>query len=206
MRPKIDRLNLNHGLWLSVLIITLIIQLAHWQEYVRYDRGLIEHGDYWLLITGHFSHFNWMHWLLNSVGLVIVALFFSAYGTLVHWICVFFVSSIFVSLGLYWLHPEISWYVGLSGVLHGLFIFGVIGEIRKYPVSGYVLMLLFIMKLVWEMYFGALPGSEGMTGGHVVTDAHLYGAIGGAVSATVIAAVIVLAEKLRRASINIVLL
>lgn len=102
----------------------------------------------------------------------------------------FFVSALFVGLGLYWFNPIIAWYVGLSGVLHGLFVFGVINEIKVYPTSGVVLLFLIIGKLLWEMFNGALPGSEDMAGGSVVTDAHLYGAIGGAVSTVIIIAII----------------
>jgi rhomboid family GlyGly-CTERM serine protease len=84
-----------------------------------------------------------------------------------------------VSIGLYWWHPEVIWYVGLSGVLHGLFVYGAIREIRFYPFSGYVLLLLLAGKLFWEYMNGALPGSEEMTGGRVIVEAHLYGAIAG---------------------------
>jgi rhomboid family GlyGly-CTERM serine protease len=87
-----------------------------------------------------------------------------------------------IGLGLYWFHPELIWYVGLSGVLHGLFIYGAIREIRFYPFSGYVLVLLLVGKLFWEFMNGPLPGSEEMTGGNVVVDAHLYGAMAGFVS------------------------
>jgi membrane associated rhomboid family serine protease len=69
--------------------------------------------------------------------------------------------------------------VGLSGVLHGLFLYGAIREIRYYPTSGYVLLTVLIAKLMWEFFNGALPGSEDMAGGRVLTDAHLLGAIGG---------------------------
>ena len=34
-------------------------------------------------------------------------------------------------------------------------------------------------KLLWEQNMGAMPFSEGVVGGPVVTDAHLWGAIGG---------------------------
>lgn len=89
------------------------------------------------------------------------------------------VSSLFVSLGLYWFNENIQWYVGLSGVLHGLFVVGAWFEYQHYNRSGSILMLLIIAKLIWEQVAGPLPGSEEMTGGHVAVDAHLYGALGG---------------------------
>jgi rhomboid family GlyGly-CTERM serine protease len=127
-------------------------------------------------------HLNWTHWALNMAGLVIVAVFFSLYGSILDWLFVLLFSAIVIGLGLYWFHPELGWYVGLSGVLHGLFIYGAIREIRFYPVSGYILLLLLTGKLFWEYMNGALPGSEQMTGGRVLVEAHLYGAIAGLVA------------------------
>jgi len=178
----IKSLNINQALWLSVLVLTLSIQLADYGSFVRFDRQLVIQGDYWLLLSGNFAHLNWSHWALNMAGLAIVALFFSGYGSILQWLTVMFISALSVGSGLYWLNPQIGWYVGLSGVLHGLFIFGVINEIKAYSTSGVVLLFLIIGKLLWEIFNGALPGSEDMAGGSVVTDAHLYGAIGGAVS------------------------
>jgi len=64
-------------------------------------------------------------------------------------------------------------------VLHGLFLYGALREIRFYPLSGYVLVTVLLAKLGWEFFNGALPGSEEMVNGRVLTDAHLLGAIGG---------------------------
>ena len=181
LKNKIS-LNIIQVIWLLVLFITLVIQLAGFESLLRFDRQLIIQGDYWLLLSGHFVHLNWAHWSLNMAGLAIVAFFFSAYGTVLDWLFVVFVSALFVGFGLLWLNPSIGWYVGLSGVLHGLFLFGVLNEIKAYPMSGKVLLVLIIGKLLWERFNGALPGSEDMVGGSVITDAHLYGAVGGLLS------------------------
>ncbi len=125
------------------------------------------------MLTGHLVHLNWMHWALNMAGLVVVAVFFSLYGNVLDWLFVLLFSAVVVGLGLYWFHPELVWYVGLSGVLHGLFIYGAIREIRFYPFSGYVLVALLTAKLFWEYMSGPLPGSESMTGGRVIVEAHL---------------------------------
>ena len=171
--------NATHGFWLLILIITLLVQWVNLGAEIRFDRELIAGGHFWLLFSGNFTHLNWAHWALNMGGLAIVAFFFSPYGNVKQWMVVVFVSSFIVGTGLYWFNPQITWYVGLSGVLHGLFIYGVIHEIKVHPTSGVVLMFLLVGKLVWEMFNGALPGSEDISGGNVITDAHLYGAIAG---------------------------
>ena len=172
----------NHVLWLFLFIICFSLQSAGLVSTFQFDRELVDQGQYWLLLTAHLVHLNWTHWALNMAGLVIVAVFFSMYGSILDWLFVLIFSAAIIGLGLYWFHPELIWYVGLSGVLHGLFIYGAIREIRFYPFSGYVLLLLLTGKLFWEYMNGALPGSEEMTGGRVLVEAHLYGAMAGLVA------------------------
>jgi rhomboid family GlyGly-CTERM serine protease len=175
-------------LWLFVLLLSAALQATGQVQAWRFDRGLIAQGEVWLLFSGHFVHLNWIHWALNMAGLGIVAFFFSPYASLRQWLWVIFCAALFSGLGMYWRDPELQTYVGLSGVLHGLFIFGALREIRHYPASGYVLLALLLGKLAWEAVYGPLPGSEALTRGRVATDAHLYGALGGGVAALLLSA------------------
>jgi len=172
------RYHSSHLLWLIIFIVSLVLQI-NWVDSWRFNRELVEQGQLWLLFSGHIVHLNWSHWALNMAGLAIVAFFFSAHAGVKQWLAVLFVSASVINIGLWWWMPEIRFYVGLSGVLHGLFLYGALREIRFYPVSGYVLTTVLIGKLVWEFFNGALPGSEDMVGGRVLTEAHLLGAIGG---------------------------
>ncbi len=168
----------SHVLWLILFVVSLILQI-NWVDNWRFNRGLVEQGDVWLLFSGHIVHLNWSHWALNMAGLALVAFFFSSHASFKQWLTVIIVSACMINIGLWWWMPEIRTYVGLSGVLHGLFLYGALREIRFYPTSGYVLTSVLIAKLTWEFFNGALPGSEDMTGGRVLTEAHLLGAIGG---------------------------
>jgi rhomboid family GlyGly-CTERM serine protease len=170
--------NPSHVLWLILFIVSCVLQI-NWVDNCRFDRELVEQGKVWLLLSGHIVHLNWSHWALNMAGLAIVAFFFSAHASVKQWLSVILVSVCVINAGLWWWLPEIRSYVGLSGVLHGLFLYGALREIRFYPTSGYVLSSVLIAKLVWEFFNGALPGSEDMTGGRVLTEAHLLGAVGG---------------------------
>ena len=168
----------SHVLWLFLFVVSLILQI-NWVDNWRFNRALVEQGEVWLLFSGHIVHLNWSHWALNMAGLAIVAFFFSSHASFKQWLTVIIVSACMINIGLWWWMPEIRSYVGLSGVLHGLFLYGALREIRFYPTSGYVLTSVLIAKLTWEFFNGALPGSEDMTGGRVLTEAHLLGAIGG---------------------------
>lgn len=169
----------SHVLWLLLFIVSFMLQAFDLIDRWRFDRGLVEQGDVWLLLTGHIVHLNWSHWLLNMAGLGIVAFFFSSHASFKQWLSVVIVSSFVIAAGIWWWITDINSYVGLSGVLHGLFLYGALREIRFYPISGYVLFVALTGKLAWEFFNGALPGSEDMTGGRVLTEAHLLGAIGG---------------------------
>ena len=169
----------SHILWLSLFLLSFFLQAFDWVDSWRFKRDLVEQGDVWLLFSGHIVHLNWSHWMLNMAGLAIVAFFFSAHASVKQWLLVILVSVCVINLGLWWWMTDIYSYVGLSGVLHGLFLYGALREIRFYPASGYVLVMVLLAKLSWEFIYGALPGSEDMTGGRVLTEAHLLGAIGG---------------------------
>ncbi len=194
MNPVLPSWIRSYGFWLVLLAVCFFIQLMGLSNDFRFDRGLIDQGHFWLLISGHLAHLNWSHLGLNMAGLILVAVFFGRYISVLQWLLLCLFSALWVGLGLYWFNNEIQRYVGMSGVLHGFFIVGAWYEYRRYPLSGGVLLLLIIAKLIWEQLAGALPGSESMTGGHVVVDAHFYGAIAG----TVFLLLIILKRKLKK--------
>ena len=166
----------------AVILLVLALQTAGWEESLRYDRRAILSGDWWLLITGNLVHLGWSHLWLNAAGLILIYLL---YGPLLNaslWVVHGFVTCLGVGLGLLWLNPELYWYVGLSGSLHGLFIVGLLLDARKDLKFALMVFTVFAAKLLWEQFNGPLPGSEASAGGKVVVDAHLYGAISGAIS------------------------
>jgi rhomboid family GlyGly-CTERM serine protease len=88
-----------------------------------------------------------------------------------------------IDLGLYFLDPRIDWYVGLSGVLHGLMAAGALLLLLRGETLGALLAIGLCGKLIYEQAFGALPFTARSTGGAVIVAAHLYGAAGGFVAA-----------------------
>lgn len=166
--------------WLVLLGVCILTQWLGWEQLLRFDRDAIGRGQWWLLLSAHLVHLNWHHLWLNMGGLLLVALFFRNYGSLRMWLGLLLLSALLVGLGLYFFDPRLHYYVGLSGVLHGLFLVGAWLERVHYRRSGQLLLLLIIGKLLWEQLVGPMPGSESMTGGRVEVDAHLYGALAGA--------------------------
>lgn len=174
-----------HVLPLGLILLSMLLALGgdSVTEVLRYHTTAIKDGELWRLISGNLVHLGWSHTLMNLLGLGLIwGLFWGAYSQR-QWLIITLVSTLAVSFGLLAFNPNLVWYVGLSGVLHGLFVAGTIGGIRRGDRREAILLIAIIGKLMWEQFYGALPGSASMAGGPVVVDAHLYGAIGGAVAA-----------------------
>ena len=164
-------------------LLCALLQGAGLVELLRFDRGEIDAGAWWRLLSGNFVHLGSAHLMMNLVGLALVVSLVWRRFSAAEWIVITLLCSSVVGGGLYALNPEIGWYVGFSGTLHGLIVAGSVADLRHYPRSAAVLLALIAGKLLWEQYAGALPGSEATAGGRVVVDSHLYGAVGGALLA-----------------------
>ena len=172
------------GAWLVGLLAAVLVLLFFTgdtgRQLLRYERAAVLHGEYWRLLTGHLVHGSGQHLLLNAVGLGLIAALFPREYSLRGWLLILASSVVIIDLGFVFLEPQLEWYVGLSGVLHGALAAGAIGWWRheSKPLA-LALTVVLIGKLAWEQWHGALPLSGDMP---VVVDAHLYGAIGGALA------------------------
>ncbi len=183
----------------------ILRRIAHWQmplvfavvgavavafgddgrELLRYDRAAIADGEYWRLLSGHIAHLGFRHLLLNLAGLALVWLLVGRRYSTRHWILVAAISVLLMDAGFWFVDAGMRWYVGLSGLLHGLLLAGAIRGLRSLPVESIVICTLLVAKLAYEQVAGPLPGAEAAAGGAVVVNSHLYGAIGGALSTLV---------------------
>jgi len=153
------------------------------REALRYDRVWIGQGESWRLISGHFAHLGWSHLALNSAGLLLVWFLVGGAYSLRVWVAITAVTFATMDIGFWFLNPELYWYVGMSGLLHGLLVAGIVTRLRNIDAETAVLLLLLVGKITWEQFSGPVPGSESTSGGPVIVDAHLYGALGGALGA-----------------------
>jgi rhomboid family GlyGly-CTERM serine protease len=147
---------------------------------LRFERDGLEAGEVWRLLTGHLVHLGWGHLWMNLAALALIRFLVANAFSTADWIRAAVVSALGIDLGLYVLSPDIGWYVGLSGVLHGLLAAGALALLRTQPALGALLGGGLIVKLLLEQTAGPLPLSESTAGGEVLTEAHLYGAAAGA--------------------------
>ena len=172
--------------WPVVALILLCLLLAAGGEEVRelgrYERGALESGEYWRLVTAHLVHLGLGHLWPNLAALAILAVLLDDVLRNADWWRVAVASAAAIDLGLYLYQPGVFWYVGLSGVLHGVVAAGALALMWQRRALGAVLALGVTAKLVIEQLFGAMPFTAESVGGPVVVSAHLYGALGGAVA------------------------
>jgi len=168
---------------LTGIAIILAIAADTGREWFSLDREAIATGELWRLVSGHLVHLGLPHLLLNIAGLLLIWYLIGSAFNRNQWLLVLLIVIIAVDLGLWFLEPQLFWYVGLSGLLHGLLVAGIAGSLSARRIDVLVLGIAVLGKLTYEQLVGPLPGSEESTGGTVVVAAHLYGAIGGAIGA-----------------------
>ena len=153
------------------------------RELFRYEREAVLAGEVWRLFSAHLVHLGAGHTVLNLVALVLVFLLLGQEFTLAQWSWVTGCSVVLIAVGFVWLRPELQWYVGLSGLLHGWLVAGATQRFRQGHKDGLILLAAVLLKGFYEQLVGPLPGSELASGGTVVVDAHWFGIVGGLLGA-----------------------
>ena len=165
-----------------VVTVALVIAVAgdNGRELLRYDRIAIANGEILRLISGHFAHLGWSHFALNAAGIVLVFFLVGPRFSARLWLLICALIIVVIDAGFWFFQPQLIWYVGLSGLLHGCLAAGVMEGLRQRQFDDWLIAGLLVLKLGYEQLVGPLPGSEASAGGSVVVAAHLYGAIAGA--------------------------
>ncbi len=182
------------GKWLlcaGIAVCALI--LTYWPQGLarfRYDRSALMSGEIWRVASAHLVHLNTAHLFLNVLGLFLICELLWDDLPLKHGLGLLLFSAIGVS-GLLWLlRPELVWYAGLSGVLHGLWAgcalaawrmrSGIPNKWLTMPrIVGSVGFVLLLAKLMVEWRYGASMRAAQAIGAPVIAPAHLYGALSG---------------------------
>ena len=147
---------------------------------LRYDRTAIDAGQWWRLVSAHAVHADAHHFALNALGLVLVWSLFAAEYRAVEWTLIILLSALAIGLGLWCFDPQLQWYVGASGVLHAVMAGGCVKRFEQRQWDRWILAGGLTLKLAFEQIWQA-SGNRLHSGElPVVIDAHLYGAVAGA--------------------------
>ena len=157
------------------LLWLLLAGGPHWTAALRYDRAALREGEWWRLISAHWVHLSVRHLLLDSAGLVLLWTLYARELRPWDWLPVLVGATATIDAGLWWAQPQIEWYVGLSGLLHGAWSAGAAAVALRHGRWGWLMLAILALKLLLEQRAGASLVAEFP----VVTMAHVYGALGG---------------------------
>lgn len=125
--------------WRSLLLVAVAIAAylalgAAPGDWV-FDRVAIARGEWWRLITGHWVHSDLTHAAWDISALLLLGALFE---TRLRWRLpmVLLLTSLGVDAWLWWGDPALSYYCGLSGILNGLLVAGLVHLWRdtRHPV------------------------------------------------------------------------
>jgi rhomboid family GlyGly-CTERM serine protease len=170
-------------LYLGVPIVgtALLVGLGFDQHSAwAYQRTAISKGEYWRLISAHWVHLHVWHWLFNAAAWPMLYLLAGPKLSPMHWLLASFGCMIGVSAGLWFFSSAVDWYLGLSGILHGLLVITAWQCWSSERVLTSIGGLGLIGKLAWEQA-GSMPSAADWIGHPVIVDAHLYGVCSGLV-------------------------
>lgn len=157
------------------LLLALGLQIASPSllDGLRWQPGAIQ-GQYWRLVTGHFVHLSATHALLNLAALLLLYwLFQRDWRAGDQWLLLL---SLPVT-GLLLAYSQLTWYVGLSGVLHGWFLLGALRLLSQQRGLAVLMLLGLLLKLYLEPHNPLTPAEEAWLGGPVAYIAHRIGSI-----------------------------
>lgn len=148
----------------------------------EWSRSGLANGELWRLVTGHWVHLGAGHLALNIAGLMVVCLLFQRHPPVTEWIAYLLVSPLVISLGLLWQAPDLAWYRGFSGCLHGLLVFTALFSLRSEQRWGLLVLGFVALKLAYENALYTPELENPFIGGRVIRQAHWLGALTGAIA------------------------
>jgi rhomboid family GlyGly-CTERM serine protease len=139
---------------------------------LAWQRGAIADGQWARLFTAHFAHLDAHHLFFNLLGLALIVDLLLEHWTWSELAPLIAGSALGCGLLLWYVEPELQWYTGLSGLLHGLWagaaLHGCLTRRGRMPLAA---LLALAIKLVWmNQSSGPMP---------VLPIAHVYGALSG---------------------------
>lgn len=163
----------------ALLVLVVVLELLRpWvHEGLIYQRDLIQSGQWWRLLTGNLVHLGAWHTFLNGLGVLVFVLLCPVTWGMAGWLWRLVVLGLGMSLGLLIAVPSLQGYVGLSGVIHGLFVLGLWPQVRRGDLIALGCLLYLLGKVGWELYAGAPISDEVAIGGRVIVESHLFGSL-----------------------------
>ncbi|KAF7771499.1 hypothetical protein PCIT_a4091 [Pseudoalteromonas citrea] len=166
---------------LCLILLSTLLMAVNSNTFLEFNRALVEQHQWWRIVTSQFVHANWTHLGLNILGIVFIWLLHAEHRTAkAYTIHTLFLAS-WTGAGIWLFCPSINIYTGLSGLLHGVIVWGAVKDITVGMRTGWLLFLGIWVKLGWEQWQGPSVDVGNLIDSRVAIEAHLIGAIGGLV-------------------------
>lgn len=169
--------------WRSILLV--VVAIAAYAVFGAapgawvFDRAEVAQGEWWRLLSGHWVHSDTAHAAWDIAALLIIGAIFESR---LRWRLP--VILIFVTVGvdtwLWWGDPDLRYYCGLSGILNGLLIVGLVYLWRdtRHPVA-LLTGIAAVLKIALEITSGQSLITQ--TAWPSVPSAHAAGILSGLV-------------------------
>ena len=164
-----------------IIFTTIVLQILNIyliNQPFSYHRDTFVKYIYFQWISPSLVHYNWEHWLLNILNLFAIILFFQEAWTLKTFIGLFSFSSLFILVCLHVFTTDIDTYVGMSGVLYSLTVYGGLTTFSNQKIISSLILLYISLKLLADKEINHMMGVDVFLDKvNVVTDVHWYGVV-----------------------------
>lgn len=165
---------------LAWLVIAGVLLLVHpWAvRELAFVRPAIATGQWWRLVTGNFVHLGFWHLFLDALGLVLWIALCGTRVSISGWCARTLVLALGVGLGLYCFAPHVVGYVGLSGMIYGLFVLD-LGHDALVEADRFAALCVVVIagRVAWAMAGGTPAWEARLMGGQVIPAAHVCGMV-----------------------------
>lgn len=156
---------------------SIFFQLS--DTYLVLDVSKALNGEMWRILTGHFCHTNIFHLTVNLLALVLLMSLFNDVYSVTSLLCLLVFAALMIGLGYSLFYPDVSQYLGLSGVLHAVASAGALLSLKTKRLFALIFLFGITTKLVSEYSEGASDSLADMIQARVAVEAHYMGALSG---------------------------
>ncbi len=182
----LPRTKLTPSLWLTTALTILLIAFSLLgpgaEALLEFNREKIAMGEYWRLLTGNLVHYGYVHLAMNLAAFLLLGVSLLYEITLKIYVPLLVCSAAAVGLGTFIWNPELSFYRGLSGVIHGLIVAGLLLNSFRHRWLSYLFVGLVFAKIFHEHQADFEENQlQALLPVAVAVDSHWYGALAGLV-------------------------
>lgn len=160
-----------------------VINTSIYKEFFTYHRDLYTSQILWQWVSPNLVHMHWEHWSLNMVNLLTVLILFHKAWSYKSVLILFSLGSLSVTMGLYLFSEDVIKYVGMSGVIYGLAVYGGLKTFQDQKLVSMIILGYVLLQLLLGTYLNRFLHIDILLQDMVVIrDAHWYGAISGLLS------------------------